>query len=181
MLYNEAELKNKLEKIVKSFETEIKKIRSGKASMDIFENIEVNAYGTKNKLTAVANVMIEDALNVRINIWDKSVVPNVEEAIRDANLGASIIIEKDHIRLRFSPLTEEVRLASVKELRRLLEEYKIKIRQVRQDFLKDLGELDGVSEDEQKRDEKSIQKHIDDYIAKLDNIAKNKEESIMKL
>jgi ribosome recycling factor len=181
MLYDEKALQSSLDRIVENFKDSLKKIRTGRATMELFNELYVEVYGSKSKLSAVANIVIEDALNVKINVWDKNILSSVEESLRGANLGASIIMERDHIRLKFSPLTEETRVASIKELRKLLEEFRIKVRQVRQEFIKKIESLDGVSEDEQRRDEKAIQEKIDECIDNLDNIAKKKENAIMTL
>lgn len=181
MLFNEAELQQKLQKTLDHFQSELKKIRTGRATMDMFENIEVEAYGAQSKLTAVSNVVIEDAISVRINIWDPSIGENVEKALVDANIGATVVREKDHIRVRFSPITEETRKESVKELKGLLEEHKVSMRQTRQEFMQKVQGLEGVSKDDQKRDEETIQKHIDNYIAKLDDVATKKEEDLMQV
>lgn len=179
MLFNEADLQDKLQKTIDRFIDELKKIRTGRATMDMFDNIEVEAYGVMNKLTAVSNVVIEDAMNVKVNFWDKGVASAIEEALRESGIGASVISEKDHLRLKFSPLTEETRKDAVKDLKQILEDFKVRVRKIRQDFMQALQSLEGVSEDEQKRDEESIQKTIDENIARLDDIAKNKEGSIL--
>lgn len=179
MFFDEASLKQELEKVSAHFSNELKKIRTGRATMDMFEAIEVNAYGVKNKLTAVSNVIVEDATSVRVNIWDKSIMPSVDEALRESNIGASIIMEGDFLRLRFNPLSEENRLESVKELKQILEDHKVSVRQIRQKFMKEVEDQQGVSEDEQERDEKKIQAIIDEAIVNLDNIAKSKEQALM--
>lgn len=181
MFYDEGSLSQELEKISIHFTNELKKIRTGRATMDMFDAIEVNAYGFKNKLTAVSNVVVEDAVSVRINVWDKSIMPNIDEALREASIGANIIMEGDFLRLRFNPLSEENRLESVKELKKILEEHKVSVRQIRQKYIKQVEERTGVSEDEQERDEKKIQDAIDTAISNLDKIAKNKEQALMSL
>lgn len=181
MLFDEESLQLELEEVLERFSNEIKKIRTGRATMELFDGIDVPAYGTNNKLTAVSNVIIEDAISVKVNIWDKSIMPNVEESLRESNIGATVIMEGDFIRLRFSPLTEEKRKENVKILKQELEDRKVAMRQIRQKFMKEVESQDGVSEDDQERDQNKIQEHIDAYIAKLDEIAKNKEEALMSV
>ncbi len=179
MLYSQAKLKEELEKRIEKFKNEIKKISTGKPNLDALENLTVDAYGVSNKLNAVAQFIVEDAITVKITVWDKSIFPNVEKALREANLGASVSIDGGALRLKYNPVTEEDRKIRVKDLAKMLEESRVQIRHVRQEFLKDVDSLEGVSEDEQKRDKESIQKEIDHAIKTVEEIAEKKENDLM--
>lgn len=181
MLYNETELKEELELIALDFEDNLKKIRTGRASKDIFENIKVSAYGSDSTLNAVSNLVFEGPLNVVVKVWDKTLMPDVKTALDNANLGASVTDHGDHIRLNFFPLTEESRREKVKDLNKMLEDYRVRIRLVRQDFMQKVKGLDGVSEDEQKVSQNNIQEDIDNAIVELEKSAQAKEVELLTL
>lgn len=181
MLFNEQQFKSDAQGIVDYFIGELKKLRTGRATMDLFDNIMVEAYGAMSKLTALSNVVVEDAVSVKVNIWDKNVMPNVEKALREANIGANVIMDSGFIRLKFTPVSEEDRKERVKELGELLEKAKVSIRHLRQKFKEKIEAATGVSEDEQERDTKKLQEVVDNQIADLDKIAKQKEQEILKI
>jgi len=181
MLYDQTQLTSELKRILDSFQIEIKKLKTGKASYDLLESISVEAYGAMNKLSGVGQIQVEDAVNAKITIWDKNILPNVEKALRESNIGASVVVEKDGIRLKFNPITEEDRKILVKNLNLILEDYRVRTRKVRHDFIKSIENLDKVSEDDKDRDVKQIQKMIDDTITKLEELSKGKESDLLKL
>lgn len=181
MLYNESELNEELELIELEFDDNLKKIRTGRASKDVFENIKVNAYGTTSSLSAVSNLIFEGPLNVVVKVWDKSLMPDVKSAIDNANLGASVTDHGDHIRINFLPLTEESRKEKIKEVNKMLEDYRVRVRLVRQDFMQKIKALEGVSEDEQKVDQEKIQQTIDSSIKRLEEISQAKEKELLSI
>ncbi|GAB4286108.1 MAG: ribosome recycling factor [Candidatus Dojkabacteria bacterium] len=181
MLFNQEELKNSLSKVLEHFDESLRRVKTGKANASDIEAIKVEAYGGITNLNAVGQVLVEDAMNVKVVVWDKGILPNVEKALREAQTGGSVAIDRDFIRLKFSPITEEDRRKRVKEVYQLAEEYKVRVRQVRQDFMKKIDALDGVSEDEQERDKKTVQKEIDSVTEKIDEKAKIKEQEILKI
>lgn len=181
MFFEESKIKQELDQLVDYFNLELKKLNTGRASLDVFDNIRVEAYGMQSPLNAVGNIVIDDAYTVKVKVWDKNVIQNVEKALKDANLGASVAVESDFVRLKFNPITEESRKEKVKELGKLLEERKVAIRQVRQKFIKLVESMSGVSEDDQNSDKEKIQKIIDAYIERVDEIAKKKENDLMSV
>ena len=181
MLYNEKDLKEELELLQIDFEESLKQIRSGRANKDVFDNIKVTAYGADSTLNSVSNLVFEGPLNVVVRVWDKGLVGEVKKALDNANLGASVTDHGDHIRVNFYPLTEESRKEKVKELNRLLEDYRVRVRLVRQDYMQKVKGLDGVSEDEQKVDQEKIQEEIDSSIKELEEIAELKEKELLSL
>jgi ribosome recycling factor len=122
-----------------------------------------------------------NAIDVKISVWDKGVIQNVEKALRESKLGASVSVDQDSVRLKFNPITEEDRKSTVKEIGGMLEECRIKIRQIRQRYMKDLENLQNVSEDLQKKDQEHLQKLIVEYTSKAEEIANKKEQEIMKI
>lgn len=181
MLINNQELKKDLDNITAFFVKEIKNLKTGKANSEVLENIEIEAYGGVNKLNTLGQVQVEDFMNVKISIWDKSVVPNVEKALREANLGGSVVMDRDFIRIKYNPITEEDRIATVKTLKEMLEETRIKIRQIRHNYLKKIDTVEKISEDEKDREEKSLQTQIDQAIKSVEEIASKKEQELLNI
>jgi ribosome recycling factor len=181
MLYNKADLQNDLQKAINYFADELKKIRAGRVSADIIGEISVEAYGTMNSLNSVGQIIVEDGVSMKIQVWDKSVIQNVEKALREANLGAGVSVDGTAVRLKFHPLTEEDRKLRVKEVSQKLEDSRVTIRQVRHKYISKVEDLEGVSEDEQDRDLKDIQKEIDNAIAKVEDLADQREKELLKL
>lgn len=181
MLINEVELKDRIRKSIDYFKKDIKAIGTGKPNVEVIQNLELEAYGAMTTMQAVGQVIVEDAVTVKINVWDKSVLPQVEKALREADLGAQVLMDGDSIRLRFNPVTEEDRKDRVKQLKQKLEEGKIKVRQIRQDFKQELDSMEGVPEDDVKRDLDSLQKEIDSATDELDLISQKKEKELMNV
>lgn len=181
MLLNKSDIEKDLDNLVDYYQKEITKLRTGKVNVSTIEEVQVEAYGGYNPLNSVGQVQVEDAMSVKVVVWDKSVQANVEKALREANLGGSVVMDKDTIRIKFQPMTEEDRTARVKELNQMIEETRVKIRLVRQKYKKELDSMEGQSEDEVKRSEEELQKMIDDYISKVEKIGASKEEEMMKI
>ncbi len=180
MLFDEASLRNDLEKVVNSLKEDMKDIRTGRPSIDFFDKVMVDYYGTKTQLTYMAQIAFDSAMSMTIRIHDKNASNEVKKALDEANIGASINeAEKGIFKLNFQPLTEEDRVQKVKDLGKLLEEKKIRARQVRQEYMEGVKNLEKVSEDDQKRSEEAIQKIIDEYIDKLDQASSEKQSELM--
>lgn len=181
MLIKIEEFKKELEDAITYFKKELAAVKSGKANAKDLEEIKVEAYGGLNQLNTVGQVMAEDAMTLKVNVWDKSVLPAVEKALRAAETGGSVAVDKDSIRVKFLPMTEEDRQKRVKEVNDLAEQYRIRIRQVRQKYMKELDSLEGVSEDDQEREKKAVQEDIDKTIDSIDEIAEKKEQELLKI
>ncbi len=181
MLLNIAEVNDQIRSAVDHFSSELKKVNTGKANVQAIESIMVEAYGSSVALNTIGQVIPEDAINVKVNVWDKNVLPNVDKALRESSIGASVAIDKDFIRLKFNPITEEDRKQRARELNQMLENCRVRIRHIRQEHKKRLDSLTGVSEDEQKRDEETLQKTIDEAIKNVEAIAERKETEIFKI
>ncbi len=181
MLINESELKKELEQAIESFKKKLASIRTGKANPSDYDSVMVEAYGGMNPLNTMGQIVAEDAMTLKVNVWDKSIVPAVEKALREADLGGSVANSGDSIRIKFAPLTEEDRKSKVKDLGDVAEHFRVRVRQVRQKFMKQIEGMEGVSEDDQERDQKNVQSQIDKKIEEIDSLTEKKEQELLKI
>ena len=176
------EFKSKLEKIIEHLKIEIASLRTGRASPALVEDLEVDYYGTKTPLKAVAAISSPDPKQILIQPWDKNAVQPIERAIQSSSLGLNPITDKDSIRLSISPLTEERRRELTKILGKHLEEARIQVRREREDVLKRIDTKEKakqISEDEKFRQSKEAQKVVDEINKKIEEMGKAKEKEIM--
>jgi len=176
------EFKSKLEKIIEHLKTEIASLRTGRASPALVEDLEVDYYGTKTPLKAVAAISSPDPKQILIQPWDKNAVQPIERAIQSSSLGLNPITDKDSIRLSISPLTEERRRELTKILGKHLEEARIQVRREREDVLKRIDTKEKakqISEDEKFRQSKEAQKVVDEINKKIEDMGKAKEKEVM--
>ncbi|HOE05095.1 MAG TPA: ribosome recycling factor [Bacteroidales bacterium] len=162
-------------------EKEFHKIRAGKASPAMLENIRVDYYGTTSPLSQVANVSCPDAKTIFIQPWDRGVISAIEKAIQAANLGFNPSNNGEVIRIMVPPLTEERRRQLVKQVKNEGENAKVAIRNHRRDAIEEFKKLkkEGLSEDMAKDAESKIHKAHEDYIKKVDEAIARKEKEIM--
>lgn len=161
---------------------ELQQIRTGQASPAILDGVKVPVYGAPMALREVASVLIEGARTIRVAPWDKAQVKEIEKAITAANLGVSIVSDADGVRVNFPELTTETRHSVVKIAKEKLEEGKKKIRQHRDDVIKDLQAKEkagGYGKDEIFRLTKDVQKVVDDANKKFEDIFAKKEKEIL--
>lgn len=169
-------------KILEVFDSELKKLRSGRANPDLIKEVKVEAYGQMMPLEQVSNINVVDATLLSVQPWDKTIMQEVERAIRAADLGLNPSVDSDIIRVPIPSLTEERRKEYVKILKQKSEEARIRVRQLRKEILdsieeqKDSGD---ISEDEFDRYEKELQSKVDEFNNKIDEMTKAKEESLM--
>lgn len=157
-------------------------IRTGKASPALVENIQVPYYGTPTRLREIAGIATPEARLIVINAYDPTALPAIEKAILAANLGVTPMNDGRVIRVPIPELNEERRKEMSKVARRMAEDCRVAVRNVRRDaneHLKNLQKGGTVSEDERDQGLKSIQKDTDDCIVKVDNLLKQKEAEIM--
>ncbi len=181
-IYKQAE--TKMQKAVSSFQNELNKIRTGKASAAILDGIRVNYYGSVVPLNQAASVSVPEPRLITIQPWDKSMIAEIEKAILKSDLGLTPVNDGHIIRLPIPPLTEERRLELVKQTKRMGEEIKVSIRNARRvanDALKKAEKNGDISEDDSHRGLDNIQKLTDEYIKKVDDILKAKEKEIMEI
>ncbi len=175
------EIEEQMQMAFTHLEKEFAKIRAGKASPDIFDDIKIDFYGSLTPLNQTANINIPDAKTIVIQPWDKSALGQIEKAILTANLGFTPMNNGEIIRISIPALTEERRKEFVKKAKNEAEQTKISIRNFRRqgnDKIKKL-EKEGVPEDEVKLVEKEIQDKTDKYISKIDALLEKKEKDIM--
>lgn len=173
-----------LENILHHFKVAIAGIRAGRANPGFIENILIEAYGTKMKLNELGNISAPQPTLLTVQIWDESILQNVLKGIMEANLGLNPSNDGTLIRLPIPALTAERREEFIKILHQKMEEAKVAVRQIRQDFrnewkiLSDKGEF---SEDEFFRREKILQELIDKKIAEIEELTKVKESELSAL
>jgi ribosome recycling factor len=175
------ETRQKMEKSIKHLETELMKIRAGKASTHIVDGIMVDYYGVMTPLNQVSNIGTPDVKTVAIQPWDRNMIDPIEKAIMQANIGITPENNGEVIRLNIPPLTEERRKELVRQVKHEGEDTKVGIRNARRDANDELRSLqkDGLPEDEQKNGEAEVQKLTDEFIEKVDKDLDAKEQDIM--
>lgn len=172
----------KMIKTIESLQKEFSTIRTGKANPSILNNVQVEYWGMMTPLIQVGTISVPDAQTIMIKPYDKSVLKNIEKAIITADLGFNPINDGDVIRIPVPPLTEEVRKNLAKDVKKIAENNKVAIRNIRRDILEQIKKLEKdslISEDELKRYSDEVQKLTDKFIANIDTLAKEKEQAIM--
>jgi ribosome recycling factor len=172
----------KMIKTIESLQKEFSTIRTGKANPSILNNVQVEYWGMMTPLIQVGTISVPDAQTIMIKPYDKSVLKNLEKAIITADLGFNPINDGDVIRIPVPPLTEEVRKNLAKDVKKIAENSKVAIRNIRRDILEQIKKLEKdslISEDELKRYSDEVQKLTDKFIANIDTLAKEKEQAIM--
>jgi ribosome recycling factor len=175
------EAKAGMDKAIDHCDGELQKIRAGKASPSMLDDIVVDYYGSPTPLSQVGSVNTPDARTIVVQPWEKSLLGPIEKAIMEANLGVNPQNDGVIIRINVPPLTEERRRDLVKKAKAEAETGKIAIRNIRKDANEKIRKLktEGVSEDEMKTGEGEIQKLTDAYIIKVDVLSDAKEKDIM--
>jgi len=184
--YNMAEFslelfKKDIKQVEEDFASTLRSLRTGRAKVETFNGVKVEAYGMENQLNAVANVVIESALSVIIVPYDKGVANDIMQGLSDADLGFTPINEGDKIRINIPPMTEETRKQTVKDMYGLMEEARIRVRQIRQKAMDRIEKMEGFSEDEQERSKKQVQTEVDGINERLQEMAEQKETEIMSI
>lgn len=174
----------KIEAALRHFKVEIAGIRAGRANPGLIENIPVEAYGGKMKLIEVGNISVPQSSLLTVQVWDASILQNVIKAIQEANLGLNPSNEGTLIRLPIPSLTAERREEFIKILHSKMEEARVGIRGVRQEFRnnwKKDSEVGVISEDEFNRREKLLQELVDKKIVEIENLGKAKTEELIQI
>ena len=158
-------------------------IRSGRASTSLVDSIVVDAYGQNMKIKDLASVSVPEARTIKINVWDTNLINAVEKSIVNSSLSLSPITEGQIIRINLPELTAERRTELAKNVKRLSEEAKVSIRNIRQDgmnFIKKLS-TKGTTEDDVKILQDDLQRLTDSFIEKITEKSKNKENEILQI
>ena len=175
------------EKMIKSFESMIQsftKTRTGRASAIILDDIKVSYYGAPTPIKQLSNVNIPEPRMITIQPYDKTTLSDIEKAILAANLGITPENDGNIIRLPFPALTEEKRKDIVKQIKKIAEDTKVAVRNIRRDqneIIKKMKKDSEITEDQEKKTLDDIQKSTDKWIAKIDEATKNKEKEILEV
>ncbi len=179
-----SQLRSRMEKAVEDFRKEMAATRTGRASVKMLDNVQVDAYGSLMPLNQVATVHAPEAQLITVQPFDPSVMGNVEKAIRSADLGLNPMNDGKIIRVPVPPLTEERRRDMVKHLHKVLEEHRTAVRNIRRDgndAIKKALKDKKITEDEERRALDEIQKLTDDEIKKMEEMSKGKEKEVMEI
>lgn len=175
-------LKQKGAHIIERLRSEISSLRTGRATSALIEDLEVDYYGSKTPLKAIAAISNPDPRTLVIKPWDKNAMQPIEKAIQTSPLGLNPVADRDGIRLIIPPLTEERRKDLTKLLGRMIEDTRISVRKEREDALRAIDAQfkdKTISEDDRFRQRNDIQKHVDELNKKIEDIALAKEKEIM--
>ena len=178
------EFKKSVEKTHEDLRRELTKIRTGRASTSLLDNVRVDYYGTPTPLSGVASVNAPEPRLITIKPWDKGSLKEIEKALREANLGINPMNDGEMIRLPFPPLTEERRKEIAKQVKGKGEEYKVAIRNQRRDSnekLKSQLKDKKITEDDLKRMTEKVQKETDAGITVIDQIVAKKEKEVLEV
>jgi ribosome recycling factor len=174
----------KMQRSIDTLKADLAKVRTGRAHTGLLDHIHVDYYGTTMPLSQVANVTLADPRTIGVTPWEKKMIPVVEKAIRDADLGLNPATSGDMIRVPMPPLTEERRRELIKVVHKEAEAAKIAVRNVRRDAneqLKKLAKDKLCSEDEERRAHDELQKLTDRFVAEIDKMLATKETDLMAI
>lgn len=175
------------EKMQKSFDSllhQYSKVRTGRASASILDDIRINYYGEPTPVKQLCNISIPEPRTIVVQPWDKTTLADIEKAILGANIGITPENDGNVIRLPFQPLTEDKRKDIVKNLKKLAEDARVAIRNIRRDAneaAKKMKKDSDISEDDEKKVLKEVQDITDEWINKIDDVEKTKEKEIMEV
>ena len=177
-------MNEKMEKVIVNLQDNYQEVRAGRANPAILNKVQVEYYGVPTPINQVASISVPEARLIVIQPWDKSILSQVEKAIEIADIGIHPVNDGQVIRLVFPELTEERRRDIVKDIKRLAEEAKVAVRNVRRDEMDEAKaklKNNEISEDEERGLEDKIQKATDENIAKIDEVFAKKETEIMSV
>jgi ribosome recycling factor len=175
--------KKLMEKSFEHYKGQIEKIRTGRASASILDGVMVDYYGSPTPLSQTGNVSVPDARTIVINPYDKGILQGIEKAIQQADLGFNPQNDGVIIRINVPPLTEERRKEFVKLSKKIAEEGKIAIRNIRRDEMEALKKSEKnkeITEDDRKKGEDQLQKVTDEYVAKVEKAVIEKEKELLE-
>lgn len=177
-------INQKMDNAILFFEKELSSVRTSRANASILDNILVDAYGSKTPINQLGNISVPDSNMITIQAWDTSLIKPIENAIIDSKLGINPQIDGNNIKLPIPKLSEERRNELVKVISQYSENAKVAIRNTRReilDILKKNEKDKEISQDELKKQTIEVQTITDNFISKIDIIAKNKQTEILKV
>ena len=176
--------KQRMEGAIEALRREFAGVRTGKASPQLLDTVRVEAYGSRVPLNQVGTVAAPEPRMLTIQPWDRSLLKDIERALRESDLGLNPSNDGQIIRIPIPALTEERRKEYVRMLHKLAEEGRVHVRQARKDANDEIkkGQKDaGMSEDDVRREQDKVQKLTDQYIAKIEELLKHKEAEVMEV
>jgi len=177
------ETRENMDKSLTALENELKRIRTGRASLSILDGIRVDYYGTLTPLNQMASLSVPESRLIIVQPWDVSVIKDVERAILKSDLGLTPNNDGKIVRISIPPLTEERRKELVKVVHKISQDHKVSVRNIRRDsneLLKSLKKDGEISEDDAFRGQDQVQKITDEYIELVDDEYKEKEKEILE-
>ena len=179
-----ADSRDRMKKVIENLEREFKRVRTGRASVALLDGIRVDYYGTPTPLNQIATLTVPEPRSITIQPWDATVIGDVEKSILKSELGLTPMNDGKMVRINIPPLTEERRRDLVKVVRKMAEESKVALRNIRRDsneMLKDLKKDKAISEDEQFRGQDEVQKITDEFIKQAEAVYAGKEKEILEV
>jgi ribosome recycling factor len=178
------DLKDRMGKSIESLKREYSRLRTGRASVSLLDGIRVSYYDTPTPLNQMASLAVPEPRLIVIQPWDKTAIEDIEKAILKSELGLTPMNDGKVIRISIPPLTEERRKELVKVARKMSEENKVSIRNIRRDaneMLKDLKKEKEITEDDLFRSQEEVQKATDQFISQVDELCAAKEKEILEI
>lgn len=183
---DESLVRSRMQQVLDLVTTDVASIRTGRVSPTLVEGLQVAVYGGQQKLKIqeLATISIQDPQTLIIDPWDKSIIGEIRQGILAANVGLNPFVDGEKLRITIPPLTTEDRRVYIKLLHSKVENGRIMIRQIRGDLMKDIRqafEEKKLSEDEKFNQEKRLQEITDEFMEKIEEIRRRKEEELLKL
>jgi ribosome recycling factor len=178
------DVKRRMQGAINAFKQDLGSLRTGRASPNLLDPIQIDAYGSMMPITQVATVSVPEPRLLSVQVWDRGMVGAVEKAIRESDLGLNPQTEGQVIRLRIPEMNEQRRKEMVKVSHKYAEEARVAIRHVRRDgldLLKKLEKDSAISEDDSKRHADQVQKATDQFVAEVETLMAAKEKEIMQV
>ena len=177
------ETRESMSKSIASLKNELNRLRTGRASLSIFDGVRVDYYGTLTPLNQIATMAVPESRLITLQPWDVSVIKDIEKAILKSDLGLTPSSDGKIIRIAIPPLTEERRKDLVKVVHKMCEEHKVSVRNIRRDtneLLKSMKKDGEISEDDAFKSQDQVQKITDEQIKLIDECYKEKEKEILE-
>jgi ribosome recycling factor len=177
-------LEEKMEKSFNALLSNFSKLRTGRASAAVLDGVQIDYYGAPTPIKQLCNISIPEARMIVIQPWDKTTLPEIEKGVLAANLGITPENDGNVIRLPFPALTEEKRKEIVKQVKKLAEDSKVAVRNIRRegnDLAKKMKKASEITEDDEKKFNSDVQDLTDNWIKKITESAANKEKEIMEV
>ena len=171
----------KMEKAINVFENNLTKVRTGRANPNMLDHIEVDYYGSPTPINQIASIAVQEGRTLVIKPYDKNVLKDIERAINTSDLGLPPLNDGANVRVSVPQLTEETRKEYVKDVDKFAEEARVAIRNIRRDANETIKKDKSIPEDSAKSTLEDIQKLTDKFVAKIEEIAKNKAKEIMTI